>query len=213
MVGALLITLAAVGAFALGQRDDRPSTSSFVVVTKPIAPGTRLDAGALATRPLPLDGEIAAQSFGTIEQVLGAVALAPMNPGQLVPRAAVAAPSEIGGEIVVGHELTFPVERDRVPANLRRGELVAVLATYGTGSDARTTTTAQRATVLSFDTEADTIGSTRTARLTVLLDDPETVIATAHASHAADLTIVRTTQAGVALPGTFGAGDTTANRP
>jgi hypothetical protein len=195
--------MAAVGAFALGRRDDHAALPSYVVVTKAVAPGARLDASSVALRPMQLDAGVAEQSYRTADQVVGAVALAPMNAGQLVPRAAVALPNKIDGQVVVGHELTFPVERDRVPANLRRGERVAVLATYGTGSDARTTATAERAVVLSFDAESDTIGSTRTARLTVLLDDPTTVIETAHASQAADLTIVRTTQADTTLPSTF----------
>jgi hypothetical protein len=203
VVGALLITVAAIGAFAFGRRNDGPAAPSYVVVTKAVAPGARIDASALATRPMQLDADVAAQSYRTIDQVVGAVALAPMNSGQLVPRAAVALPNQVDGEVMVGHELTFPVERDRVPANLRRGERVAVLATYGTGNDARTTATAQRAVVLSFETDGDSLGSARTARLTVLLDDPAMVIETAHASQAAELTIVRTTQADAALPATF----------
>jgi hypothetical protein len=80
---------------------------------------------------------------------------------------------------------------------------VAVLATYGTGSEARTTTTAQQAVVLGFDTDSDAIGTQRSARLTVLLSDSSMVIETAHASQAADITIVRTTQADTALPSGF----------
>ena len=39
VVGALLITMAAVGAFALGRRDDHAALPSYVVVTKAVAPG------------------------------------------------------------------------------------------------------------------------------------------------------------------------------
>ena len=203
VVGALMITLAAVGAFAVSRRDDGTPAHHYVVMTAAVSPGARIAASDVETRAMDLDVEVAAQAFGEAEQVVGAVALAPMNAGQLVQNANVALVTKIDGRVMVGHELTFPVERDRVPQNLRRGERVAVLATYGTGSEARTTTTAQQAVVLGFETDGDTIGTKRSARLTVLLSDPAMVIETAHASQAADITIVRTTQADEALPGGF----------
>ena len=203
VVGALMITLAAVGAFAISRQSEGAPTTHYVVLTSAVAPGARIKANDVATRAMDLDVEVAGQTFGNVEQVIGAVALAPMNAGQLVQQADVALPTKADGQALVGHELTFPVERDRVPQNLRRGERVAVLATYGTGSEARTTTTAQQAVVLSFETDGDTIGTKRSARLTVLLSDPSMVIETAHASQAADITIVRTTQAETALPNGF----------
>ena len=203
VVGALMITLAAVGAFAISRQGEGAPTTHYVVLTTAVAPGARIKASDVATRAMDLDAEVAAQTFGNVEQVVGAVALAPMNAGQLVQDADVALPTKADGQVLVGHELTFPVERDRVPQNLRRGERVAVLATYGTGSEARTTTTAQQAVVLSFETDGDTIGTKRSARLTVLLSDPSMVIETAHASQAADINIVRTTQAETALPNGF----------
>ena len=203
VVGALMITLAAVGAFAVSRRADGEPSTQYVVLTSAIAPGARVKASDVAVRSMDLDAAVAAQAFGDVDQVVGAVALSPMNAGQLVQNADVALATKIEGQLLVGHELTFPVERDRVPQNLRRGESVAVLATYGTGSEARTTTTAQQAVVLSFETDGDTIGTKRSARLTVLLGDPSMVIETAHASQAADITIVRTTQADAALPDGF----------
>ena len=195
--------MAAVGAFALGQRGNTTPSTRYVVLATAIAPGARINESALATRAMDLDAGVAAHAFRDINQVIGAVALAPMSAGQLVQSADIAPGGKIDGQVLVGHEVTFPVERDRIPQNLRRGERVAVLATYGTGSDARTTTTAQQAIVLSFETDGDTIGTQRTARLTVLLSDPSTVIETVHATQAADITIVRTTQADTALPDSF----------
>jgi hypothetical protein len=202
-VGALLITLAAVGAFAVSRRGESAPATRYAVLTKAIAPGARVTASDVADRAMDLDVEVAAQAFRDVDQVIGAVALAPMNAGQLVQITDVALATKVDGQVLVGHELTFPVERDRVPQNLRRGERVAVLATYGTGSEARTTTTAQQAVVLGFDTDGDAIGTQRSARLTVLLSDSSMVIETAHASQAADITIVRTTQADTALPSGF----------
>ena len=203
VVGALLITLAAVGAFAVSRRGEGEPSTRYVVLTATVAPGARLKPSDVITRAMNLDAEVTGHAFVTVEQVVGAVALAPMNAGQLLQHADVSLATKVEGQALIGHELTFPVERDRVPQNLRRGERVAVLATYGTGSEARTSTTAQPAVVLSFETDGDTIGTTRSARLTVLLADPLMVIETAHASQAADITIVRTTQADAPLPSGF----------
>ncbi|MEO8695145.1 MAG: SAF domain-containing protein [Acidimicrobiales bacterium] len=203
VVGALLVTLAAVGAFAMSRQGNGAPTTRYVVMASAVAPGARIKASDVETRAMELDTQVAEQTFAAVDRVIGAVALAPMNAGQLVQEADLALATKVDGQVLVGHELTFPVERDRVPQNLRRGETVAVLATYGAGSDARTTTTAQQAVVLSFDTDGDTIGTKRSARLTVLLSDPSMVIETAHASQAADITIVRTTQADAALPSSF----------
>ena len=200
VVGALLITLAAVGAFAVSRRGEGEPSTRYVVLSAAVVPGARVKPSDVAVRAMNLDAEVAGHAFTAVDQVVGAVALAPMNAGQLLQNADVALATKVDGQVLVGHELTFPVERDRVPQNLRRGERVAVLATYGTGSEARTTTTAQQAVVLSFETDGDTIGTKRSARLTVLLGDPSMVIETAHASQAADITIVRATQADAALP-------------
>src|SRR5688572_18444793 len=63
VVGALLITLAAVGTFAISQRDGGETGTRYVVVTKALAPGARIDPGSVATRPLDLDADVAAQAF------------------------------------------------------------------------------------------------------------------------------------------------------
>src|SRR5690349_16254943 len=66
VVGALLITLAAVGAFALGGRSGADELPSYVVVSKGIAPGARLDETVLTTKPMRLDEAAAAQSYRSI---------------------------------------------------------------------------------------------------------------------------------------------------
>jgi hypothetical protein len=208
LVGAVLITLAIAGAFTLAQWGGHGPTTSFVVVTKAVAPGDRIDAAAVELVAMDLDDRVRGQAFTAIARVAGATALAPLSPGQLVQAAEISSPTVINGQAVTGHEITFPVSRDRVPPNLRRGERVAILATYGTGNDARTTTTAQQAIVIAFDT-SDSVAAARTVRLTVLLSDATTVIETAHASQVADLTIVRTTNSDQPLPSTFRSAVTT----
>jgi hypothetical protein len=191
------------GAFTAARVGSGAPSTRFVVVSKAVAPGGRIDAGSLELVAMTLDDRVKGQVFTDASRVSGAIALAPLNPGQLVQAADIAPTTKIDGQVLAGHEITFPVSRDRVPPNLRRGERVAIVATFGTGNDARTMTTAQQAIVVNYDTNESSSSATRTVRLTVFLSDANTVIETAHASQVADLTIVRTINADAALPSTY----------
>jgi hypothetical protein len=54
--------------------------------------------------------------------------------------------------------------------------------------------------VLGYETDPDAIGGRDRGRLTVALDDPQALVATAHAAQVAELTVVRTTGIDVTLP-------------
>lgn len=200
LFGALLITAAALGAFALANRNRDAGTANYVVATRPIAPGARIERSALERRTLRLDPTVAAGAFVDADRLAGAVALGPIGAGSLIQSSAVALATTADGAPLAGHEFTFPVPKDRVPPSLKRGEKVAVLATYGSGSDTRTITTVQQAVVVAFDADGDAIGTRSTARLTLSLPDANAVVETAHASQVADLTIVRTSFASAPLP-------------
>jgi len=203
LIGAALITLSMVAAFALANRNRNGPSTRFAVATKAIAPGARIDSTMLELRALRLDPDIAGQSFADTGPLIGSVALGPIGAGQLIAAAGVASPQKIGCETALGHEVTIPVGKDRIPSNLRRGERIAVLVTYGSGSEARTSTTVQQAIVVAFDADGDGIGSRSTARLTLLLSEPSAVLETAHASSEGELTVVRTTQAANPLPPSY----------
>jgi hypothetical protein len=212
VAGALLITLAAAGAIAVGNRGAGTPTTSYVVLIKPVAPGSTITQDMVAVRAMTLPDEIAAQAYTDRTSVVGAVALGPLAAGQLVQRAETAPPASTSAGAVVGHELTIPVDPSRVPPNLRRGERVAVLATYGTSSDARTVVITQAAVVLSVGETDGGLASSRDVRLTLSLGEPEAVIEIVHASQAAEITIVRATRADEALPSMFTAATTTTAR-
>lgn len=219
VVGALLIAVAGLGAFTMARRADATPDTSWVIVTHAVAPGARLTADDLALRPMRLDPDVAANAYGSLAGLEGAVALAPLGAGQLLARASVAPRTSAGPDgLAPAHELTLPVPVDRMPTGLRRGESVAVLATYGTGNDARTVVTVQRAVVLAVGDPGDGLTTRGTARLTVSLPDPAAVIETAHAAQVAELTVVRATQTDATLPESFAtealrAGATTTTSP
>jgi hypothetical protein len=204
VLGALLVSLAAVGVFALTQRADTVPTTAYAVFVRPLDPGDRITAADLELRPMTLDQSLRAHAFTDTATLVGAVALVPSFSDGLVFGPHVMLRQSGAGEVPSSvHEFSFPVPRDRTPPALRRGETVAVLATYGSGGDAITVVAVERARVLAYETDGDAIGTRGGARITVALDDPQTVLATAHAAQVADLTVVRTTLTDQALPSQY----------
>jgi len=151
-----------------------------------------------------LDPSVAANAFTDTGRLTGAVALGPLASGDLVQRSEIAPASTVDGSAVApSHELTIPVPSDRMPAGLRRGETIAVLATYGNSADARTLVTVQHAIVLGISDPGDGLVTRGTTRLTLSLADPNDVVETAHAAHVGELTIVRATLANTDLPSSY----------
>ena len=201
VVGALLIVSAGIGTFAVATRGNDGPTTAYPVLVRAVDPGQAITDGDVEWRAMELDPLVAARTFGDPTELAEAVALAPLAEGELVQRGQVSVdPDSAKG---AGGQISIPVPVDRTPPGLRRGERVAVLATYGSGSDATTIITVESATVLSHDTRSEAIGSSASSRLTLAVDDPAAVIATAHAAQVAELTIVRTSGTSSPLPGTY----------
>ncbi len=213
VLGAVLLTVAGVGTFAVASSHGDTDTTRYVVVTRAVAPGATLGAGDVTLRPLSLDVDTAAQAFTDTDALTGAVALGPLGPGQLLPRAGVALRSAGGADLAPGHELTITLPASRLPVGLRRGENVAVLATYGSGTDARTVVTVQGARVLGVGEAGESLVERSTARLTLALPDAPVVLETAHAAQVAELTVVRSTFATDALPAVYPEPGTRAGSP
>jgi hypothetical protein len=200
VVGALLVVTAGVGTFTFGGRgDDGPSTR-FPVLVHRIEPGEPITEDDVAWRPMDLDPDVAARSFVEGSDLAGALALVPMSGGELLQR----------GDVATGDaaaptpaQLTIPVPVERTPPDLRRGERITLLATYGSGDSSTTVNTVHAATVLAYDTDGESLGSRDRGRLTLALDDPNALIAAAHAAQVAELTVVRTTGAAAPIPDLF----------
>ena len=102
------------------------------------------------------------------------------------------------------YELSLPIERARaLGGTLVAGELVDVLVTYGSGSDAATLVVARGASVVHIDDakRSSSVGSSGDLSLELALTTPEEVLAVTHASQAGDVTIVRATGAAAAGAG------------
>ena len=195
VVGGLLIALAAIGVFAAWTAATEEATRPFVVVAQAVRPGVVLGPSDLEVRGFDLPADVADRAYADPEDLVGAVALAPLGEGELVQRSAV---REAGGSGVgrPASEMSFAVDADRaVDGGLQVGERVDVLATFGTGEDATTEIVVRGAQVLAATRNDGGIGS-RTLVLTLALDDSDDVLALTHAVRAGEVTVVRTTGTG-----------------
>lgn len=142
VVGALLVTAAAVATFAGYLGTSATPDTAYVVALESIEPGTRLDTQAEATAVLgsvttelvePVRGR--AILADELDAVIGSTVVAPLERGDLLSRThliddAGAAPAQT---------LSFAIPRTAAVAGaLRAGERVDVLATYGSGERAYT---------------------------------------------------------------------------
>jgi Flp pilus assembly protein CpaB len=203
LIGGLLVTMAAVVVFAAyAGASERPS-SAVVVARRDLDPGQRLGRDDVEVHSVEVSSELADRSFSDVSALLGAVTLGPVGAGELVQQGTVrldpGGSSSTGADDDAGPEFSFPVDRERALAgDVRPGEEVDLLATFGSGSDATTEVLARRARVLHVqEARAGTLGSSGRLVLTVGLASDAEVVDVAHASEVAVITLVRPSGKGV----------------
>jgi hypothetical protein len=199
LVGALLVTVAAVGIFAAYAGADGRPQGRYVVARAAVAPGTALTREHVTVETGDVPAALAGRLYSSLEEVEGAVTLAPLVPGDVVQPSALL-PVTVDGDgngagATPAREFSFAVERERaVNGDLRAGERVDVLATYGTGEGATTVVVTRDALVAEVDEGTTSIGSTGTIVMTIAVDRPDDVLALAHAVDTAAVTVVRATR-------------------
>jgi Flp pilus assembly protein CpaB len=195
VAGGLLVAVAAVLVFsAYAGAGERP-TRSMVVARRALAPGHTITGDDVEVRTGDLPDELVGRSFTAVDEVLGAVALGPLGEGDLVQSGSV---RQGAGDD--RPEFSFPVEREQALAgDVRPGEEVDLLATFGSGSDAETVVLARGAQIREVDESRNgTIGSSGRLVLTVGLASGDEVLDLAHAAQVATITVVRAGGAGSA---------------
>jgi Flp pilus assembly protein CpaB len=193
VVGALLVTVAAVTAFASVQAAQSGPRGTLVVTAREVAPGERLTAEDLVAQAVDLPPGLVTRGYDAVDAAVGAVALAPLAEGDPVLRSAV-----LDGPPPAGtRSFSFSVDRDRaLDGELHPGEPVDVLATYGSGESAVTLLVAGRAPLLRVGEGArGTLGSSGKVTVTIGLTDADQVLQVAHASQVAAVTLVRSAAA------------------
>lgn len=137
--------MAAVATFAAYTRATSPSLQRYVIALRTIAPGARITGADLGTAPMKLPASLAATAaFSNPSQLVGATTVAPITKGELIE-----ASSVVSAKAAVLRRLSFPLPAARaLGGNLRPGERVDVIATFGNGATAYTSEVASHALVV-----------------------------------------------------------------
>jgi len=190
VTGGLLIALAAVGVFWGYSRSNRTPRQLYVIATQDLAPGERLTASDLTVVPLNIpDAAVRRQVFGSPAELIDANAsvIAPINAGSLVEASEVVGRGGPPGT----RELSIDLDRSRaVGGTLKPGEYVDVLATFGSGASAYTTTVVPHVEILTVTPDASGSGGTTELFVFAVPDGPSAE-ALADVSIAAQVTLVR----------------------
>jgi Flp pilus assembly protein CpaB len=202
VVGAFLVTVAAVGIFVAYA--DATGTS-YVVAARDVGIGARLTAADFALVPLDLPPEQRARAFDDVSVLEGATLLGPLSQGDLLQSSlVVAAEPDV-------EQISFSISADRaVGGRLLPGERIDLLVTYGSGESAYTEAVVRDALVVKVDEDDSAgLGGIGTNVLSVAVPDPLSSLRIAHAVNAGAVTVVRTT--GVVregeLPADYRSGD------
>jgi Flp pilus assembly protein CpaB len=196
MVGALLVTAAVVGVLAINHRTSSGPTSEYVVALRPLRAGERIPPDALGLVAVDLPDAVAEVSFAEPTSLDGAVAIHPVDEGELIHAGDVlrGAPGE-SAESPEAYELSVALDRDRaLDGALQPGERVDAVATYGTGETARSLIVAHDARVAALAEGGEALDTAGSVRLTLSLSSPSEVLRTAHAAEVAGLRLVRSTR-------------------
>ncbi len=190
VVGALLITTAALAVFAAYLDATGDPSTRFVVAREEIPAGTvvtDLDAAErlFGAAPLALVEAVAERAFAAedLEALVGRTIVAPLAPGELLQRGAV----HDGANAPERYLLSFAVPAaDAVAGNLAPGEPVDILTTSRDGPTATTSYVVRGVPVVAIDP-----GSGTSVTVTVALEHDLDAQALGHAVQTAGVFLVR----------------------
>lgn len=189
VVGAFLVTAAAVGIFAIYLDAAAGPSTDYVVAARSVAVGSQLRLDDLALVPLDLPPEQRSRAFDDRAALEGATLIGPVEADELIQSSMVVATQP--GQV---EEISFAIDLDRaVAGRLLPGERVDLLATYGTGDRASTVAVVRDALVVGVDRESSsTLSGPGKGVVSLAVADPVDSLAIAHAVNAGSVTLVRT---------------------
>lgn len=196
MVGALLVAASAGAVLAAHLRATAEPDTHYLVATRVIAPGTRIDDRATAltlfgSAPVALDPPLDARAIpaGELDGLVGRVVAAAMERGDLLQRSAMVD----RGAHPDAHAVSFAVPRaDALGGDLAPGQHVDVLATYGHATDAYTAFVVRGVPVVAVREESRSLAAGDVV-VTVAVAGLEDVQALGHAVRTAGILISRPT--------------------
>lgn len=187
-----MVAVAALGLFVVAQQPANEISTSYVVATSDIAPGTRVTADMVGLQRIDLPSSVAAQAFGpdAEQSVLGAVTVSAIRSGELLQSSDVR-PSDADAPLETRYEISFEIDATRaLDGALRAGESVDLIATKGAGPTAETHRIQQDVVVLAVSTQSQSLTGDQLV-LTVGLATPEDAVAVASAIDTGQVTVVR----------------------
>jgi Flp pilus assembly protein CpaB len=210
VVGGLLVACAALGAWTAARSGSTSPSATYAVARAEVRAGQVLRASDVDLVALDLPAAQARGTFGSRDELVGAVARAPVGAGSLLTEAAIAAPGP-GAPAAAYREVSVALPSARaLNGRLSPGDGVDVVATFGEVSRVLV----QAAPVVDVASTSGGIGrSGEEVVVTLALVDPPAALGVAHGGAAADLTLVLATRATAPLPDSFTLGRTAAAAP
>ena len=197
VVGALLVTTAAVGVFAAFLTATAEPTTRYAVARGEVEVGTRIDSDAAVAEhfefvPLDLPHDVARRAVKDLQapQLVGQLVTSPLAAGDLLLASAIVDDARVPAT----EKLSFSLPAaDAVGGTLQPGERIDVLATYGSGSEAWTAFVVRGVPLVAADRGDGGMGAGAEVTLTVAVSSLEDVQALGHAVRAADVFVTRST--------------------
>lgn len=190
VVGALLISVAAIGSFLAASGGDTGPSTSYLVATRALRAGQTLTTADVRFEPMTLSEELAQRVLNSDIGLDGATVLRDLRAGELLDSADLLA-GNTASSTPGSHEITIGTPLERTPTSLVAGDRVTILTTL----DDTTRVAVEDAQVIGFDPRPDQIGASGRGILTLAIDDAETVVEVAHLTEIAEITVVRSTRA------------------
>jgi Flp pilus assembly protein CpaB len=188
VAGGFLVALAAIGIFAAYTGATSGDSRRYLVASQDLALGHRLSKADLASLPMDLPPFLRGRAYRDPTGLVGAVVIGPVAKGELIQASDVLV--RPGGS--ADREISFPIESARaVDGQLKPGEFVDVLASYGSGNDGYTMAVMRGARVVHRSQPRGTLGDGADEVITLAIPDRGDTLAVAHAVNTGSVTLVR----------------------
>lgn len=157
VLGALLITLAALGVLLATRLSDDSTFQNVVVATNNLGPGQLIEPDDVAVVRLRLDDQVRFVA-NDVNEVIGSVTLGPVTVREFVLRSNVAdmLPNNVPNGLAV---VSLPVDPANAPSTIAPGAVVSILATFTDNNVDVTELVADRLLVVSYGTDGDEFGA------------------------------------------------------
>jgi len=191
VVGGLLVALAAVGTWVVATGSGTATGGRYLVAARPIGPGERIEAGDVRWSSVDLPESLQPAAFDDADGIVGAVALGPIQDGELLQAGSIAPAAGTPST----REVSFAVEADwAVAGTLRAGDRIDVIATTEDSEGPTSTRVLADSTIRRIDSSGgDGLGESRSQTITVAVESASDAEALVTAARAATVTVLRVT--------------------